>query len=194
VCSSDLFIFRDSTGCPWCASIQTNLKKSQIPHKSKYTLEVVQEIAKDCDTKTQLSLKCIGAYTEALQQGFLNLVKNWIIIGNQVKRCVYGIEFYLNDGNKYIYVGLTYWIEKRFEKHLINGPVHDFIEENKYLITNDIKAKMLTDGYIDAENAQILEGVWLQKYIDEGWNKINQISTGGLGGNYGKTKFYKNNL
>ena len=118
-----------------------------------------------------------GAYNVAKKNGWLDeLCEKMIYLGNRFKRCVYVYEF--ND--KSIYVGLTYNIEERDNKHKrANIQKTGLIPELTY-----------TD-YMDVEEAKIKEGILVEEFRKKDYKILNISKTGGVGGGYLKWTFEK---
>src|SRR5210317_1068677 len=97
------------------------------------------------------------------------------VVGNLKMRGIYVFEFEDNHA----YVGLTYDFKRRYNEHMnnIDGVVYKHIEETNLTP----KFIQLTD-YMDEELASKEETLWENKYITEGWNMLNKLKTGGLGG------------
>ena len=116
------------------------------------------------------------AYESSRKNGWLDeFCEDMEVVGNLKMRGIYVFQFEDN----YAYVGLTYNFKKRYSEHMnnINSPVYKHIEETK-LIPKFIQ---LTD-YMDEELASKEETVWENKYISNGWDILNIMKTGGLGG------------
>jgi len=97
-------------------------------------------------------------------------------LGSNYYRLIYSFEF--NDNS--VYVGLTYFPENRKEYHLTNEKSSVF----KYILkTNKTPIFNILTKYMKKELASKFEGKILKKYKKEGWNILNKIKTGGLGGN-----------
>ena len=103
-------------------------------------------------------------------------MRNIKVCTNLKKRLVYVYEF----SDNYAYVGITCNERKRHLDHL-NGisPVHKHIDT--YHI-QPIK-KILSDGYVEVEEAQILENFWLETYKSNNWHILNKMKAGSLGSN-----------
>jgi len=102
--------------------------------------------------------------------------------GNLFKRVVYAYMFYDDNGNNHsVYVGLTCNINKRNYEHIkskLYSSVRNFINEHpnfKY------EHKILTNGFVPVDIAAKLEGDYIQKFKDEGWNILNVAKSGALG-------------
>ena len=97
-------------------------------------------------------------------------------VGDIFNRCIYVIEFSDNSA----YIGLTYDFEKRKSQHLRSkkSSVKEYIEKNNKV---DYKFIKLTE-YIGLKEAVSQEGLFLEKYKNNGWNIINRAKTGGIGG------------
>jgi hypothetical protein len=95
--------------------------------------------------------------------------------GNKYKRCIYSYEF--KDNN--VYVGLTYDINNRNNRHLIDkrSCVYKHMEKTGL---NPI-LKQLTD-YIDVNEASKIEEIKRKEYENHGWIILNKVKCGGIGG------------
>ena len=96
-------------------------------------------------------------------------------LGNLYKRLVYAYEFPDNT----VYVGLTLSKERRNLSHTSspNSPVFKYIQKTGELPT----MKIISDEYIDSEDAQELENCTVNDYKSKGWVVLNKAKPGGLG-------------
>jgi predicted GIY-YIG superfamily endonuclease len=142
-----------------------------------WTKERCGEVASLCNSRSEFRLKYISAYNNSWEFGWLDeICTHMNIAGNLRKRLVYSYEF----SDNYVYVGITCNMNRRNKQHFeIGGAVFEHIHESKLLPIN----KILSDGIVDVENACELESFWVNKYLIDGWNILNKIKTGGLGGN-----------
>lgn len=145
--------------------------------KETLTKERCKEIASYYKTKKEFIEKHKTVYQKCLKNKWIDeLCSHMIKLGNNYKRCIYCYEF----TNNYVYIGLTYNIDKRHEAHRLNkdSSVYKFYTNNNIELPN---IKQLTD-YIDKEIASEKETEIKDNYINNGWNIINKNKTGGLGG------------
>lgn len=141
------------------------------------TYEEVLNAAKCYQTRMQFKNNDKANYSYAVSHGWLNDVCSHMNpVGDMFKRCIYAYEF----PNNVCYIGLTFDIEKRHKEHSTTdkSAVYRYCLENKIQIPKPIK---LTD-YVNKDEASKLEGEFLEKYKERGWNMINKAKTGGLGG------------
>ena len=96
------------------------------------------------------------------------------VVGNRYNRLVYVYEF----PDKTAYIGLTYNENKRHLQHLNRGPVFKHITDNNTIPI----MKILSNGYINVEDAVILEIKSIKTYKDNGWKVLNKHNGGELGG------------
>lgn len=93
-------------------------------------------------------------------------------------RCIYAYEFSDNS----VYVGLTFCLRERhlnrFYKNRRKDTVVEYIEKTELIP----KLIQLTE-YVPLKIAEILEGGYVEKYRDNGWNILNKVKTGAIGGN-----------
>jgi len=127
--------------------------------------------------KTRTEFKRSGsAYDASRKNGWLDEICGHMeVVGNLKMRGIYVFEFEDNHA----YVGLTYDFKRRYNEHMnnIDGVVYKHIEETNLTP----KFIQLTD-YMDEELASKEETMWENKYKSNGWNILNIMKTGGLGG------------
>ena len=145
-----------------------------------YTKEICKEEALKYISKSEFSLKSHKFYIYSLKMNWMNeICSHMTIKGNRVKRCIYAYEFTDN----HVYIGLTYNIENRNTRHLLNDKSCVFKHIEKTMLTP--KLIQLTD-YIDINISSKLEGEFVEKYKINDWIILNKIKTGGVGGNISK--------
>lgn len=119
-----------------------------------------------------------GSYMASYRNGWIEeCVDHMKPIGNKFKRLVYAFEF----SDNFVYIGLTYNIQKRKRQHFSShnkSSVYDHFIKTKI----DPKLILLTE-YIDINSAKINEKMFVKNYKNDGWNILNKIKTGGIGGN-----------
>lgn len=117
------------------------------------------------------------AYQIAYKNNWLDKICNHMIqLGDKYKRCIYAIEF--ND--KYVYIGLTYNINKRFKEHLNNKEGSVFKHFKK---TNENPIIKQITEYIEVKQAKLEEEKKLEEYKKNGWKILNKAKCGSIGGN-----------
>lgn len=143
----------------------------------KWTKEKCIQAAKECKTKSVFAAKYNGAYVLSRHRGWMEEISQYFTpVGSKYDRCIYACEF----SDNYVYVGLTYNLERRKAEHLRNSDsaVYKHIQETGIEPT----FKQITE-YIDFRDASKKEGIILQEYKKKGWMSLNKCPTGGLGGN-----------
>lgn len=142
-----------------------------------WTYERISVVALKCETRTEFCDTYKGAYKRARINGWLDeICVNMKLVGNLRKRLVYSYEFLNNS----VYIGITCNEKRRNRQHYNEkGIIKNQIIKSKSL---PIK-KILSEGYVNVEEAQKLEGYWVHKYKNDGWDVLNKIKAGGLGGN-----------
>jgi predicted GIY-YIG superfamily endonuclease len=157
----------------WLDDICTHMLKKP---SSFWTKERCQEEALKYKTRTEFKNKSYQAYKHSrINCWFDDICSHMPIIGNMYKRCIYSFEFEDN----YVYIGLTYNIDKRSEGHYTNLSS----QVNKHIKSTNLQPKLtkLSD-YIDVELAKVKEGEYVKLYKDNGWNILNIQKTGNTGG------------
>lgn len=157
--------------------ILDDISKNLIRNKPIWTKEDVIKIANKYKTLKDFYTNDKTAYYVAVRHGWIDeLTKNMIRIGNIYKRAVYAWEF----PDKSVYVGLTLNLDRRQSEHLTSNelsPVNKHIKKTNLVP----ELKIISDKYINADDAINLENCTVEKYRNEGWNILNTAKTGGLG-------------
>lgn len=144
--------------------------------KNKWTKELIKEVALKYNTRREFQIGNRGAYQFARKHNLLDEVCSHMIFpGNTLKRCIYVCEF----PDNHCYIGLTYNMQVRENRRVSNE--NDIVTIHKDKTGLEYTYKMLTDGYVDAERAMVLEGEFLEEYRNNGWFTLNRCKTGGLG-------------
>lgn len=134
------------------------------------------EAALKYNTRSEFKFDEPSAYISARKNGFLDeICSHMIKLGNKNRRCIYSHEF----SDNCVYIGLTGNPQKRIIWRKNNKK--DSV--TKHILKTGLtpKYKQLTD-FLDINEASILEGTFLQKYLKDGWNILNIVKTGGIGG------------
>lgn len=165
----------------WLEDVCKHMIYKQKPH-NYWTFERCKELVNNYKTISEVKIKNNGAYKAILRNGWdEELFLNMSIVGSKYKRLIYAFEF----TDKSVYIGLTYDSEERYRGHFINEHKNKSTPFKYFEKTNlNPEFKLLTD-YVDVELAIKLEGEYLEKYRQDGWNILNKKKTGGIG-NYKK--------
>lgn len=140
--------------------------------ESKWTLKEAQLAALKCKSKKEFKAKYGGAYSWAYKNSLLDeMCSHMEVIGSQYKRALYVYEF---DNNK-AYVGLTFNYHERHLSHKRKGPVY---KESKNASYKFIKLQ----NWMEPKLAQAAEIELIEKYYADGWELLNTVKGGGLGG------------
>ncbi len=175
--------FKLKSNVAYVKSIKLKCLSDITSHMKIYTKQIdltkenCQEEALKYTNKTEFYKKSSIFYKKSLKNNWLDeICTHMILKGNILKRCIYCYEF--SDNN--VYIGLTYNIENRHNRHINSklSSVNKHINKTK-LTPNLIK---LTE-YIPVNDASILEGVYIKEYKKNGWEILNKCKTGGIGGN-----------
>ena len=140
--------------------------------KKKWNKENCKIEALKYEYRSEFQKKSKSAYHASIRYNILDDVCSHMkTIGHLYKRCIYVYEF---DDN-FVYVGLTFNLEKRNEKHLKRGTVYEHIQKN-----NNYKLNQLTE-YIDVDLAIKKEFDFVQYYKDNNYKILNKVKTGSIG-------------
>ena len=150
-----------------------------------WTFEKCKEESLKYKTRTEFSIKSNGSYSASYRNGWLdNICEHMNTKGNRYHKCIYSYEFLDNS----VYVGLTYNLDVRQKNR--NSDKKDTV--TKHINETNLQPirKQLTD-YINVDDAIKMEEFYVNKYKIEGWNILNKVKTGSIGGNVVKWTFEK---
>lgn len=159
----------------WLKEICLHMILSQKP-SGYWTKERCTKEASKYDTKKDFIKNNSSAYVISCKNRWIDdICFHMKILGSMVKRLIYAYEF----SDNYVYIGLTYDLEKRDSRHK---------KDKKSKVYKHIEATGLTpvlkqrSELIDVERAKILEGEILMEYQALNWMILNKAKTGGIGG------------
>jgi len=135
----------------------------------------VRAVARRCKTRTEFIEKYSGAYEFAKRWGFFDdAVEHMVRLGNKYNKFLYA---YLFTETGEAYVGLTDNKHRRHAQHMYNNtPTGQAVNNCEYFEYVELMETM------PAAEAAGQEGVWYDHYKGQGWNMLNLMATGSLGG------------
>jgi hypothetical protein len=142
-----------------------------------WTKDMVWKEALKYKTRSEFMNGNYAAYQQAHVKGWVDDVTSHMTrVGNLYKRLVYVYEFPDNS----VYVGLTFNKDDRDRRHKTKekSAVYQHIKKTGLQPT----MKLISDEYIDAEDARNLESCTIEQYRENGWFILNKAKAGGLGG------------
>lgn len=158
----------------WLNSICGHMTIKHLPN-GYWTFEKCKEEALKYKTKEDFKNNSLSAYSVSKKNKWFNdITKHMIPATNNSYRCIYAYEF----PDKHVYVGLTESFTTRKGGRL--NRIDDQVAKYVKLTSQTPKYIQLSD-YMPPDIARIKEGEYLQKYINDGWIKLNIATTGGLG-------------
>ena len=149
--------------------------KCRADENTKYNKEICVTTARTCNSRVEFFNKYPGMVDCAKRHGWYEECCAHMGTRGNKQRIIYAYEF---ENAHAAYIGLTFKMEVRNKRHHKEGAVYDFAQLHSIDIPSP---KVLTD-FMDQEEASIQEGVWLQRYKDNGWIILNRFKTGSLGG------------
>jgi hypothetical protein len=161
----------------WIDKISQHMTQIKKPN-SYWTFEKCKEIASNYNYKTDYIKHAQSAYKIAKKNNWNDeICSHMIILGDKYKRLIYAYEF----SDNYVYVGLTFNINKRNAKHLSITekkltPVAKHIVE-----TNTLPKLSVKTEYLPTQMAQNVEKFYILEYKNNGWILLNKLDGGGLG-------------
>jgi hypothetical protein len=117
-----------------------------------------------------------NAYQAARRRpNYKEIISHMTPLGNRLKRLIYAYEFPDNT----VYVGLTFDLNERDRQHRKkeNSQVYKHIKETGL----EPVFKQITDDFVSALDAKVMEQQTIEKYANEGWKILNLAKAGGLG-------------
>lgn len=148
------------------------------PKYKKWTKEKCAQESLKFSTIREFQISSKVAYNKSLKNGWLDeLCSHMKKSGSKYKRCIYAIEFPYNI----VYIGLTYNMNLRYHKHLID-PKSSVFKHIK--LTGLIPIVRQISDYINVDDASKLEGLKKDEYIKEGWGILNISKCGSIGGSF----------
>jgi predicted GIY-YIG superfamily endonuclease len=154
----------------WNKATSHMIKRPQV----KRSIEDVYAEALKYDYLKDFYTKSENTYRAAKRLGILDdVTKHMKVLEGLAKRVVYAFEFPDNS----VYVGLTHDVKKRERQHQDRGSVSEHFRETN-LTPNLV---IISDDYIDANDAQKMEACTIESYRSNGWNILNKSKAGSLG-------------
>jgi hypothetical protein len=153
----------------------SHMKREKLPHNYWCDIENCKKEALKYKTRTEFSNNSKYVYTLSMRNNWLDdICKHMKPVGDRYNKCIYSYEF----PDNHVYVGLTYNIDLR--EKCRNNDINDAV--TKYILNTRLQPtrKQLTD-YVNVDDAILLEGKFLLKYINDGWIALNRKKTGGIG-------------
>jgi predicted GIY-YIG superfamily endonuclease len=142
-----------------------------------YTFDRVKEEALKFSTRSDFRNNSNSYYTSAHRNGWIdNVCSHMNLQGSLYNRYVYKVSF---DDNS-IYIGLTYNFNKRKIEHLScpNSAVYKHMKETGL----NPSFELITKDLLSREDAAKLECEIIDEYRILGFNILNAVKGGGLGG------------
>jgi predicted GIY-YIG superfamily endonuclease len=171
--------FENSEKNNWLSEITNHFIVKQKPKHYWNNFEICRIEALKYSNKIDLHNKASACYKSAYENNWLDIICSHMeIVGNYITRCIYVFEF----NNNHAYIELTCNLNNRINQHLTNennSSVFEYIKE-----TNLIPViKQLTD-YISVNEAKNMEKYYIEEYRKNGWNILNKVEGGSIGGKY----------
>ena len=150
-----------------------------------WSIRRLRESASKYQTKSDWRKNEDGAYQAWAYRGSpTSVVSHMRELGHKYKRCVYRISV---RTTKLTYVGLTFNLEKRFQEHMRSKK---FSEIAQHYGQENILIKQLTD-YLKPDEAAKFERKEIDRLKKNGFQLINSVKGGSLGGNFIKWTYEK---
>lgn len=149
-----------------------------------WTYEDCKKEALKYKTKKELKINNISIYNKISTKKWYDLYSHMKQLGNKFNRLIYAYEF----PDKSCYIGLTYDINIRHNKHLTSERSQVF----KYIKKTGLSPKLvIKTDFLNVEEASKMETIVENKYRENKWNILNIAKTGNIGGNKVKWTYEK---
>ena len=140
--------------------------------KKCWTKEKCKEEALKYEYRGEFQKNSRSAYNASIRYKILDeICSHMKIVGHLYRRCIYVYEF----SDNFVYVGLTFNLDKRHKIHLKKGVVYKHLQLNK-----EYELKQLTE-YIDINLAKEKEKEFVEIYKNNNYYILNKAKTGSLG-------------
>jgi hypothetical protein len=155
------------------------LFNNKIGFGIKWCYDRCLEVSLECKTRTEFNKNYPGAYNRSYTEGWLDDICGHMESQGSLKdRYVYD---YLFHKYKTSYTGLTWNLEERHYSHMNDPKSSVFRFMGKHDLTED-DFEYVIHGYYDKDTAVEIETQKEEEHRSNGWNTLNSIKTGGLGG------------
>ena len=146
----------------------------------RWTIEKAKSVIATCKDYHDFRIKYSGCWGYLCEQNLLEeLTSHLERRGDLYHRRIYAFEF--ADGHAYI--GLTKNPKERYKKHTKEdqkSAVYKYLHKTGC----EYEFKLLT-GWLDKDEASHAEEHWRQQYMKNGWEMLNRVKCGSLGGWHG---------
>ncbi len=180
--------FKNKSGGAYNTSIKNGWINEICSHMKLFIKEIYwtkENCTKEAlryDSRSVFKKNSGGAYNASIKGGWLDDVCSHMSpSGNKFNRLVYVYRF----SDNYVYVGLTYNIEERDDKHKRDKRSSVY----KHIKKTGLIPELTFTEYMHVDKASRLESDTLEKYIKNGFFILNKAKTGIVGGNNLKWTF-----
>lgn len=144
-----------------------------------WTKQKCKEEALKYKSRIKFKQNCGYGYDKSLKKGWLDeICSHMTRIGSKHYKCVYISIF----EDKSVYVGITYSFQERKAAHLnLSGKKLSSVGKHILKTGHNPLIIKLTD-YLNFEESVILEAKIYDLFKNLGWNVLNRIKTGSVGG------------
>lgn len=183
-CEKDHSAYQKSLNENWIKDF-TWLSYSQV--KAGYwTYENCYKEALQYKTLLDFRTKSMGAYIKSCQNGWQKEY-TWLERPEISTKNEYVVYLYEDDETNSVYVGLTKNLKRRHKEHHDGRKHHGVFEyDNVYKYFNSIGKEVpepvVLQNDIYAKDAQKYEQYYIDYFSEEGFNLINKVKGGSLGG------------
>lgn len=147
-----------------------------MKERNYYTKERCTQLALECKSRSEFRSKHNSAYQRAYKKKWLDEICSHMLPLNDKKfRDIYVIR---SKCDKYIYVGLSCNVQKRYNHH-VSKPT----KKVKELLSIPHELEIL-ETHLLTESAIKKEQEYIDKFNSEGWVVLNSVKAGSIGNPY----------
>lgn len=147
-----------------------------MKERNYYTKERCTQLALECKSKSEFRQKHNSAYQRAYKKKWLDEICSHMLPLNDKKfRDIYVIR---SKCDKYIYVGLSCDVQKRYNHHVSKPAI-----KVKELLSIPHELEIL-ETHLPTESAIKKEQEYIEKFKSEGWIVLNSVKAGSIGNPY----------
>ena len=166
--------------------------------ESKWTKELCFEIGKRFKTKSEFEKNEKGCYIACVRAGWLKEM-DWFVPSAisllNLERRDYVVYLYKSEVYNVAYVGLTYDIKMRHNRHKLSGSVCNFFKNKESV---EFPQPIILKENLNCYEAQYYEDFYKKEYENRGYSMLNKgatgLKTGSIGGGqeiYNKEKVFE---
>ena len=158
----------------------TWFESPQLP-KNTWTKEKCIEVSKQCATLKEFREKYSTAYCLSVANGWrfeMPWFQTAVMSEEDMKKQQYLVYMYFDEETLSVYIGLSRDFKHRKGTHKRKGTVCNYFRK----MHKPVPEPIILENNLTVTEAQYYEGYYVDNYRLAGYNVLNKVKTGGLGG------------